>query len=118
MQPTQQTVIPVSLFRGYCAVGTTTVDLDSTYDHVITHIMLLPYSGSALSQVSIVDDDGAAFWGGQVQYGEALIPQRLSELVHIVLQSETSLAIYVYDSPVLIGISADRLAPSAATIFA
>ena len=112
MQPTQQTVIPVTLLTAGLVGGTpTVVDLDTQFDHVIACVTAGSPSAPA-GELSI-----AGYLGQELFRQPYVAPGSVFTGLWIVMQSLASISVMATVS-VDVTISAWRLAPSADIIFA
>jgi hypothetical protein len=118
MQPTQQQVIPVSLYSAQLPSTSFTIPLLSAYDHVLSRIVAWSFSAAA-TYLQINDDDGNPLWGTEFQAtGGLTFAPTIEGGEGIVLQSLTELQVLAGSVDINLSISAYRLAPSAAEIFA
>ena len=118
MQPTQQNVVPVDIFRGSVPPGDATeIPLDPTYDHVISKIVAITNNPSP-DYVEIDDQDYNWIWGSELPPSTSPINGPVVEGGEgIVLQSLSGLYIYFALGVVFVTISAYRLNPSADYLF-
>lgn len=108
----QQQGIPVDIFHGALGAGATPIALNANYDHLFTLIHLKNASG-APQTVSLEDQGGNFVMEFDLATGETLTLNP-----ELVLQSQTQIVINVAGGTCGVTISAIRLAPSAAAIFA
>lgn len=113
----QQQGIPVSLYYGTPAVGTTTIDLDDSYDHILTKIAVKNPVTTGGDTVTITDAAGNAIWGCMLAPAASTAPAPVEGGQGIVLQAWTELKIVSNSGYASVSISAYRLAPTAASIF-
>lgn len=108
----QQQGIPVSLAQGIYTAGGTAIDLDTSYDHLLTCISL--FANAAALDVTLETDVGGYFFGASLSLYQSLVISSCG----IVLQGAGTLTVGISTSECVVSISAYRLAPSAAEIFA
>jgi len=117
MDPTNQGVVPVTLYRGSLASGTTTVSLTDTYDHVIAGIALFCTYGET-GYITIEDDAGAQVYvANMANPATSTEPAAIVATPFIVLQSQTELKLITNIAGLGADVSAYRLNPSAAILF-
>jgi hypothetical protein len=117
MQANLQNAVPVILYSGNPASGSTTVDLIDTYDHVITGIYANVGPSFGTSFLVIEDLDSNFLWGGNMEYAGGSYPERLDLQTFIVCQSLSGLLIKAGAAEAQLSVSGWRLNPSAATLF-
>lgn len=117
MQPTQQNVVPVSLFYGSVAAEAAFVALDPAYDHVISRISVDSPFGTEPDYFELDDQDFNYIWGAWTDKSGVAYPSSQEGGAGIVLQSLTGIYITSLMGTQNASVSAYRLNPSAAFLF-
>ena len=108
----QQQGIPVDITHGALGVGAHVIALNVNYDHIFT-LIHLKNTGTGSSTVSLEDQSGNFVMEFDLAAGATLTLNP-----ELVLQSQTQITLNVTGATCGVTISAIRLAPSAAAIFA
>lgn len=117
MQPTQQTLIPVTIYNGEPSSGITDIPLNVNYDHVLTCIVANNVYSTTDDYLEIDDQSGNYLWSETVT-GIAIPPgPTITWNGFLVCQSQTLLQLQSALGACNISISAYRLNPSATLIF-
>lgn len=117
MQPTQQTVIPVSLFYGVVTSSPVAVTLDPTFDHLLLPTYISNNNPNA-EQLAVSDSDGNPIFSAACPgYDEFGNPGNVLVPGGLLLQGLSGLILQWAPDFGYVAMSAWRLNPSATLIF-